>query len=41
MVFNILRDLHDRGKTIVVITHDPDLAGRTERSIQLLDGEVV
>ncbi len=41
MVFNILRDLHDRGKTIVVITHDPDLAGRTARSIQLLDGEVV
>ncbi|MCK5109203.1 MAG: ABC transporter ATP-binding protein, partial [Methanosarcinales archaeon] len=41
MVFNILRDLHDRGKTIVVITHDQNLAGRTARSIQLLDGEVV
>ena len=41
MVFNILRDLHDRGKTIVVITHDQNLAGRTARSIQLLDGEIV
>ena len=41
MVFNILWDLHDRGKTVVVITHDPDLAERTQRSIRLLDGEIV
>lgn len=41
VVFDILTGLHDRGKTIVLITHDPDLAGRTERVIQLRDGEVV
>ncbi len=41
VVFDILSDLHDRGKTVVLITHDHNLAGRTERSIQLLDGEIV
>jgi len=41
MVFDILNDLHDQGKTIVLITHDPNLAGKTERTIQMQDGEVV
>jgi len=41
MVFDILNDLHDQGKTIVLITHDPNLAGKTERTIRMQDGEVV
>ena len=41
MVFDILNDLHDRGKTIVLITHDQSLAMRTERIIRVQDGEVV
>lgn len=41
MVFDILNDLRDQGKTIVLITHDPNLAGRTERTIRMQDGEVV
>ncbi len=41
MVFDILIDLHDQGKTIVLITHDPNLAGKTERTIRMQDGEVV
>ncbi len=41
MVFDILNDLHDQGKTIVLITHDPNLAGKTERTIMMQDGEVV
>ena len=41
MVFDILNDLHNQGKTIVLITHDPNLAGKTERTIRMQDGEVV
>ena len=41
MVFDILNSLRDRGKTVVLITHDPNLAGKTERTIRMQDGEVV
>jgi len=41
MVFDILNNLHDQGKTIVLITHDRSLAGKTERTIRMQDGEVV
>ena len=41
VVFDILNDLHDQGKTIVLITHDQSLAGKTERTIRMQDGEVV
>lgn len=38
-VFGIFLDLARGGKTIIMVTHDPDLARRTERSIVLVDGE--
>jgi len=41
MVFDILNNLHDQGKTIVLITHDQSLAQKTERTIRIQDGEVV
>lgn len=41
MVFDILNSLRDQGKTVVLITHDPNLAGKTERIIRMQDGEVV
>jgi putative ABC transport system ATP-binding protein len=40
-IVGILRDLHARGRTIVMITHDPDLAAHAERVINILDGRVV
>ena len=41
VVFDILKSLNDQGKTIVLITHDPDLARKTERTIRMVDGAVV
>jgi putative ABC transport system ATP-binding protein len=37
----ILSELHLRGRTIVMITHEPDMATQAQRVIQLLDGRVV
>ena len=37
----ILRELHERGRTIVMITHEPDLAAHAQRIVRLRDGRVV
>ena len=39
-IFDILRSLKDDGITIAMITHNPDLAARAERIIQIKDGSV-
>jgi putative ABC transport system ATP-binding protein len=36
----ILKGLHQRGRTIVVVTHEEDIAAQTERTILLLDGKI-
>ena len=33
--------LNDEGRTIIMVTHEPDVAARTKRSIVLKDGQVV
>ncbi len=40
-VMGLLRELHGAGTTIVVITHDRDIAASLPRRIALRDGEVV
>ena len=41
-VFQILRDLvHKRGKTVIAVTHDMDIAARADRRLHLVDGKVV
>ncbi len=40
-IFDVLEKLSDEGRTVIVVTHDSRLAGRTRRQIQLKDGEVV
>jgi len=38
---DLLRELHEGGATIVMVTHDPRYARNADRSIQLFDGRVV
>ncbi|HEU0301584.1 MAG TPA: ABC transporter ATP-binding protein [Longimicrobium sp.] len=40
-VMELLRDLHQQGGTLVMVTHDPRFAGYAQRQVQLLDGRVV
>ena len=40
-IVDILRRLHDRGRTIVMITHEPELGEQAQRIIMLRDGRVV
>jgi putative ABC transport system ATP-binding protein len=39
-VLELLRELHDEGRTIVVITHDRELAASLPRQISMRDGRV-
>ncbi|MEK6201771.1 MAG: ABC transporter ATP-binding protein [Desulfobulbaceae bacterium] len=39
-IFDLLKSLHSSGLTIVMVTHNNDLAGRAERIISLKDGKV-
>jgi putative ABC transport system ATP-binding protein len=42
MVMDLFHKLHDeQGKTIVLITHSPELADETERVITIKDGEII
>jgi len=40
-VLEIFEELNDQGRTVVVITHEPDVAARAGRTIRLSDGEIV
>jgi len=40
-IFDLFERLVDNGKTILVVTHDNDLARRARRTIVLADGEIV
>jgi putative ABC transport system ATP-binding protein len=40
-VLQLLRDLHASGRTIVLITHNPEVAAVATRRVHLLDGRVV
>ena len=40
-VFRLFENLVDSGKTILMVTHDGDLAGRARRTVVMADGEIV
>lgn len=39
-VLEILERFHHEGRTIIVVTHDGDVAARAERVVELVDGEI-
>jgi len=41
LVFQLFQSLVRQGKTIVMVTHDPDLASRSSRAVRVADGEIV
>jgi putative ABC transport system ATP-binding protein len=40
-VMQLLRDLHSAGTTVVVITHDRDIAASLPRQVRMRDGQIV
>ena len=40
-VLELLEDIHREGATIVMVTHDPELAARAQRNVHIIDGQVV
>src|SRR5512138_3651846 len=41
MVFHLFENLAQAGKTILMVTHDNELAARAQRTIKLADGRIV
>jgi len=40
-IMALFDELHDDGQTIIVVTHEPDIAAHSERVIRLRDGKIV
>jgi macrolide transport system ATP-binding/permease protein len=40
-IIAILKNLNQKGKTIVMVTHEPDIAAHAKRIIQMKDGEII
>lgn len=40
-VMKILHELHEEGRTVILITHDNDIANEAERIIRIQDGQII
>ncbi len=40
-IMGILRDLHEEGRTVILITHDNEIAAQAKRVIKIMDGRIV
>ncbi len=40
-IMKLIQELHKQGNTIVLITHDTDIAKKAPRQVRLLDGKIV
>ena len=41
IIFQLFNQLVDQGKTIIMVTHDPDKAERVSRVVTIADGEII
>lgn len=39
-IINLLKDIHSKGNTVILVTHEEDIAKSAHRIIRLLDGEI-
>ena len=40
-IMNILKDLHESGRTVIIITHDDEIANQVDRVVRIIDGKIV
>lgn len=40
-IISIFHQLHQEGITVILVTHEMDIAGKTQRIIRILDGKIV
>ncbi len=40
MIFELLRELVEKGKCVIMVTHDIELASKTDRALILQDGQI-
>ena len=39
-VMELMEEINGQGTTIVMVTHDPELAARAQRNVHIIDGQV-
>lgn len=39
-IMNLLQQLHQQGKTVIIVTHDLEVAKRCNRIIEIVDGKI-
>ena len=40
-VINVLKQINQNGVTVIIVTHDPQIAAQTDRILYILDGKIV
>jgi len=40
-IMNLLKELHSQGNTIILITHDDEVAAQAQRQVRIMDGRIV
>lgn len=38
-IMGVFKELHDQGNTLIIVTHDPNIAAQCERTVRIKDGK--